>query len=276
MKGKLTASVLILLLALLAGCGADRHIEVSTGDYAPVRDTETSDAGAAIETVQVDRDNQTVWFALADGSQIIVPFTSRARAAWPAGCPTNVSSTRMEVLDLETEALTIASTIFENPVLVRNCPPEPEEIVLRSDGEIGGGGDACDGTSECIPFELSSVATSLPHSMKGYELYSWTMEENGDWIYTLVTGTNRAKSYAELAPPESVITADDWVKITARETSTLQSVLDLLPEGETLLWLDAGQLEGAPAIEASFPGQNVVREIEQYCEHRDIGLEVID
>jgi len=276
MKGKLTASVLILLLALLAGCGADRHIEVSTGDYAPARHTETSDAGAAVETVRVDRENQTVWFALTDGSQVIIPFTSRGREACPAGCPGNVSSTRMEVLELETEALTIASVIFEDPVLVRNCPPGPEEIVLRSDGEIGGGGDACSGTSECVPFEPSSTSTSLPHSMKGYELYSWYVEEDDIWVYTLVTGTNRAKSYAELAVSENIVTVDGWVKITVRGTSVLKSVLDLLPEGETLLWLDAGQLDRVPAIDAASPGRNAVQEIERHCERRGIDLVIVD
>jgi hypothetical protein len=276
---------LVMLLALafialagcqLPGCGSDRWGEISAGEYVPVRGAGGSDAASAIETVRVDRENQTAWFALTDGSQIIVPFTPRPRADWPAGCPTNVHSTRMEVVELESGALTIATTTFEDPILVRNCPLEPEEIVLRSDGEIGGGGNACSGTFECIAFEFASVATSLPHSMKGYELYSWYVEEEDDWIYTLVTGTNRLKSYAELAESESVITEDNWVKITVRGMSALKSVLNLLPEGEALLWLDAGRLEGAPAMDMAFPHRQAVNEIARYCESRGIDLDVVD
>ena len=276
MKDKLTALGLIILLALLAGCGANRRVEVSAGDYVPVRNANTPDDAAAIETVRVDRENQIAWFALTDGTQHIVPFSVRGKAAWPAGCPTNISATRMEVLDLEMEALTIASTTFATPVLVRNCPPEPEQVILRSDGEIGGGGNACIGATVCIPFESAPVATSLPHTMKGYELYSWYGEEEDDWVYILVTGTNHSKSYAELATSESVITEDGWVAIKVQGTNALKSALNLLPEGATVLWRDAGQLEDAPVIEAAFPGRNVVRKIERYCQRRDIGLTVVD
>ena len=276
MKDKLTALGLIILLALLAGCGANRRVEVSAGDYVPVRNANTPDDTSAIETVRVYRENQIAWFALTDGTQNIVPFSVRGKAAWPTGCPTNINATRMEVLELETEALVIASTTFENPVLVRNCPPEPEEIVLRSDGEIGGGGNACIGATVCVPFERAPVAISLPHSMKGYELYSWHGEGEDDWVYILVTGTNRSKSYAELAMFESVVTEDDWVVITAKGANALKSALNLLLEGETVLWRDAGQLEGTPVIEVAFPGRNVVREIERYCQRRGIDLVIVD
>ena len=37
----------------------------------------------------------------------------------------------------------------------------------------------------------------LPHSMKGYELYSWYEESEDQWFYTLVTGTNRLKTIEE-------------------------------------------------------------------------------
>jgi hypothetical protein len=182
----------------------------------------------------------------------------------------------MEVLEIETEALTIASTTFHRPVLVRNCPPDPVEIVLRSSGEIDGSGNACGGTGECITFETASGATSLPRSMKGYELYSWYVEEEDAWYYTLVTGTNRVKSYAEISTPESVITEGDWVKITVRGIDSLKSVLDLLPESKVVTWVDAGRLEGAPAMEGAFPDREAVREIERHCQRRGIRLDVVD
>lgn len=271
----LALAFIALLGCQLPGCGSDRWVEVAAGEYTSVRGIGMPNDASAIEMVRIDRENQIAWLAFTDGSQVIVRFTSRERGAWPAGCPTNIYSTHMEVLELETEALTIASTTFEDPVLVRNCSPEPEEIVMRRDGEIGGGGNACIGTAECIFFERSSSPTSLPQSMKGYELYSWPAEEGDEWVYTLVTGTNRAKSYAELSESESVIT-DDWVKITVSGTSALKSVLNLLPEGDTVVWLDARRVEGAPMIDAAFRSQDVVREIERYCERKGIDLVVAD
>ena len=36
----------------------------------------------------------------------------------------------------------------------------------------------------------------IPHSMKGYELYSWP--EDSQWHFTLITGTNRDKTLEEV------------------------------------------------------------------------------
>lgn len=272
----ISLALVVLLGSLLSGCLTGRWVEIAAGEYAPVRAAGASASSSAIDAVRVDRDNQAAWFMLSDGSQVIVSFTPLPRAEWPAGCPTNVYSTHMEVLEIETETLTIASTTFSRPVLVRNCPPDPEEIVLRSSGEIGGSGTACSGAGECITFETASSTTSLPRSMKGYELYSWYVEENDAWYYTLVTGTNRVKSYAEISTPESVVTEDDWVKITVRGSDALKSALDLLPEGETVTWLGARRLEAALAMERAFPDRDVVREIERRCQRRGIRLDVVD
>ena len=272
----LSLALVVLLGSLLTGCLTRRWVDIAAGEYAPVHGAGASGPASMIEAVRVDRDNQTAWFMLSDGSQVIVSFTPLPRAEWPAGCPTNIYSTYMEVLEIETEVLTIASTTFHRPVLVRNCPPDPVEIVLLSSGKVGGSGNACSETGECIRFEKASVATSIPRSMKGYELYSWYVEEEDAWDYTLVTGTNRVKSYAELSTPESVITRDEWVKITVRGMDALKSVLDLLPEGETITWLGPGRLEGAPAVEAAFPDREVVRGIERHCQRRTIRLDVVD
>ncbi|MGD1992515.1 MAG: hypothetical protein PVI59_04905 [Anaerolineae bacterium] len=269
MRTRRTLLAAVILLGVLStACSIHRRAKVAPGEYEPVR----SASNSTVERMRVDRDHRTAWFILANGSRVITPFIPRPRSEWPEGCPTNVGSTAMEVLEIEMEVLTIAETVFHWPVLVRNCPPSPEEIVLRSDGEIDGGGTACSGTRECFVFAAVPGTMSLPHSMKGYELYSWIGEGEDGWIYTLVTGTNRDKSYAELAAPENVVTEDGWIKLTVRGTDALESVLDLLPEDETIIWFDAGQLEGAPAMERAFPDPAVVREIERACQQREIHL----
>ena len=277
MRRKIASLALVLLLgSLLTGCLIDSWAEIAPGKYAPVRGAGASELASTVDAVRVDRDNRTAWFLLADGSLAVVSFVPLPRAEWPAGCPTNINATHMEVLELETETLTVASTTFNRPRLVRNCPPNPEEIVLRSSGEIGGAGTACSGTDECIAFETAPGTVLVPHSMKGYELYSWYLEEEDAWYYTLVTGTNRAKSFGEVSTSESVITEDEWVKITVRGVDSLKSVVDLLPEGEIVNWLDPRQLKGAPAVGAARPDPKVVREIERYSRRQNIRVNVVD
>ena len=60
--------------------------------------------------MRVDRNNQMAWFVLADSSLIVIPFAPLPWGQSPPGCLSNVHSTRMEVLEIETEALAIGST----------------------------------------------------------------------------------------------------------------------------------------------------------------------
>lgn len=273
MRAPRTLWASIILLGLLLGaCSMDRRAEVDAGEYAPAQTA----ARSTVERVRVDRVHRMAWFVHADGSYVIVPFSPRSPSEWPLGCPTNAGSTAMEVLELEAEALTVASTSFHRPVLVRNCPSNPEEVVLRSDGEIGGSGTACSGAEVCLVFEQAPSTTSLPPLMKGYELYSWIGTGEDAWTYALVTGTNRNKSYAELSAPENVVTGDGWVKITVQGTDALESMLGLLPEDETIAWLDTRQAEGAPALERAFPDPEIVQAIEQTCRQRGIHLMTLE
>jgi hypothetical protein len=151
---KRVAVVLIILAGcLLAGCSMDRWTEVEPGEYATIRGVGVAgEAAAKIQKIAVDRDKGTATFTLVDGSQILASFVPRERANWPAGCPSNIGSTRMEVLDIQKDTLIIGSTMFNDPILLRNCPPDPVRIALREDGRIGGSGGACSGADECILF----------------------------------------------------------------------------------------------------------------------------
>ena len=150
------AIVLTVLVGLiLSGCSTTRWAEVESGEYIVVcSETEASDvAMRAIQKLEIDRDERAAVFTLVDGSEIVTQFTPRDRAEWPAGCPANLGSTHMEVLDIGEDTLTIDSIIFNNPILVRDCPPDPMRVVLQEDGEMGGSGGACTQPSKCIFFE---------------------------------------------------------------------------------------------------------------------------
>jgi len=143
---KSTVGLLIaIVLSVPLGCSADRWIEVEPGEYI-VMDIHSESNGptiSGIETLVVERESNTITIELEDGSQLVATFVSREKENWPAGCPSNIGSTRMEILDIQSINLSIEGMTFGNPILVRNCPPDPNTIVLREDGTIGGAGSAC-------------------------------------------------------------------------------------------------------------------------------------
>lgn len=74
----------------------------------------------------------------------------------------------------------------------------------------------------------------LPAQMKGYELYTWD-DASQTW-FTLISGTNRVKTPAEvIAPAREVITSDGYVAITVAGLDALANWLDRLPVGESVI-----------------------------------------
>jgi hypothetical protein len=149
----LRSALALCLGFLLVACHSNRQVQVDSGTY-----TVSAHRGALGEAVRetirrltIDRDRGLAAFCLADGTEVFVPFAPPAQTDWPAGCPTNIGVTFMEVLDLGVEPMPGVTTAFQSPILVRNCPPNPVEVVLRADGDIGGNGNACG--SECVFFQ---------------------------------------------------------------------------------------------------------------------------
>ncbi len=143
---KLTVGLLIaVVLSTLSGCSTDRWAEVEPGEYTviDIHSESNGETISGIETLVVERESNTIVIELQDGPPLVATFVSREKQDWPAGCPSNIGSTRMEILDIQSGDLSIGGITFGNPVLVRNCPPNPNTIVLREDGTIGGAGSAC-------------------------------------------------------------------------------------------------------------------------------------
>ena len=66
---------------------------------------------------------------------------------------------------------------------------------------------------------------------KGYELYTW--DAAGQTWFTLISGTNRIKTPAEIiTPAREVITGDGYVAITVAGLDALADWLDRLPVRE--------------------------------------------
>ncbi|UCG25947.1 MAG: hypothetical protein JSW55_08180 [Chloroflexota bacterium] len=279
-----TIPLLILLNAILGGCAFDRWLSLEPGLY---RLGSNMAAARFVESLEVDRDNGLATFRMPDGATTVVSFTSRDRSDWPTGCPANIGATYMEVLDIQDGPLAIGELSFEEPILVRDCASDQERIALRENGLVGGGGSACMGLGGCLTFVRQSQAAlvltapivnakPLPSSMKGYELYSWRDEVDDNWRYTLITGTNCLKTVQEIVAEENLVTPSEWVKITARGTEDLKTLLERLPPGTYLSWQGGDRLgiEQRAAINFGLPSSRAVQAIQEHCRHLDIQLNV--
>lgn len=108
----------------------------------------------------------------------------------------------------------------------------------------------------CQGDEAETPGSTLPHAMKGYELYSWY--EGAGWQYALVVGTNRLKTYDEVAARAVRVEGID----------ALKDELSRLPEGEQVFW-SAGRVPGT-----THPPAQTVNAVRTFCDQNGIRLEV--
>lgn len=117
-------------------------------------------------------------------------------------------------------------------------------------------------TPESIPpLDMDSLPDLLPSSMKGYELVSW--QSGDEWNFTLVTGTNRMKTFEELISPESSITESGYVKITVSGVDEIEQVLKRVPSGESIAWSGMDLTGQVPSgtLYFSYPPQEIMDEL---------------
>ena len=104
----------------------------------------------------------------------------------------------------------------------------------------------------------------LPRSSKGYELYSW--EEEGQWHFTLITGTNRIKTLEEITSEEDFISETGWVRIQVVGADAAKDVLSRLPDDESVFWFDELHIGQPTEIDFQLPPEQIANEIEGYSE----------
>jgi len=111
------------------------------------------------------------------------------------------------------------------------------------------------------PIDLEQIPEVLPHLLKGYELVSWQSGE--DWFFTLISGTNRQKTFEELISPDNIIREDGFVKITVSGVEAVKQVLERMPAGESVAWSGmnlAGQVPSG-TIYFSYPPQEIMDDL---------------
>ena len=115
--------------------------------------------------------------------------------------------------------------------------------------------------------QLDLDKLTFTHSMKGWELYSWP--DGNDWNYSILTGTDRLKSYEEVTTNQVIVTGKDSLKM----------VLDKFPTDEMILWIGRGWLErcwGGGMHDLSLPPQEILDEISAYCTRKHLTLQITD
>jgi len=114
--------------------------------------------------------------------------------------------------------------------------------------------------------KLSIMAVhELPHSMKGYELYSWL--EDSRWHFTLITGTNRNKTLEEIISNEDFISEAGWVNIHVIGEDATKTVLSKLPQNEYVFWLAGIRSEqtSQDSVNITLPPGPIIDTIKEYA-----------
>lgn len=125
---------------------------------------------------------------------------------------------------------------------------------------------------ESSPIQNSYLDTLVvPHEMKGYELYSW--QEENDWYFSVMAGTNRIKTYAEVISVNSSAVH----LITVKGIDTLKLVLTKFPENEYISWIGEGWLQsswGGNFGNLQLPPKNYIDEITDFCILKKLNMQV--
>jgi hypothetical protein len=113
----------------------------------------------------------------------------------------------------------------------------------------------------------------LPRSMKGYELYSWL--ENGQWRFTLITGTNRNKTLDEIVSKDDLISESGWVKVSVTGTDALKVVLSKIQPGDFVGWLGGLRDPASPSgITLQLPPADIRDIVKEYARLYQLDLNV--
>lgn len=111
-----------------------------------------------------------------------------------------------------------------------------------------------------VPLDWDSIPNPLPQSLKGYELFCWKIDFG--WAYTIVTATNRNKSFEEITSADTTINDEELIKITLTNIEDLLKLIERMPAGEEIFWGGinlAGQVSEGTAYFTYPPAEDVER-----------------
>jgi len=115
----------------------------------------------------------------------------------------------------------------------------------------------------------------FPHSMKGYELYSWL--EDSQWHFTLITSTNRNKTLEEIISKEDYISESRWAKAHVVSVDAVKDTLSRLPQSELIFWCDGMRLVQTAEININIqlPPEQITDAIKEHAERCGLDFTII-
>jgi hypothetical protein len=111
----------------------------------------------------------------------------------------------------------------------------------------------------------------LPHSLDGYELYSWL--QDNQWNYTLITGTDRDKTTQEIITANNTVTSDGWVNIHVTGVDALEAVFNRIPHSDFVSWVSGRPSDSAQfGVTFSLPPADIINAIKTYADQHGLNL----
>lgn len=120
--------------------------------------------------------------------------------------------------------------------------------------------------------ELSALAEKYPLAFKGYELLTW--QKDGEWVFTLLAGTNRQKSFDEILNAENTFTSTEIIKVSVIGADSFKELVNHLPKSEWITWggmVLQGEVSSS-TLYFTYPPDEIVDELIKYCKDRGITL----
>lgn len=124
-------------------------------------------------------------------------------------------------------------------------------------------------------YEVPEI-NELPHLIKGYELYSW--EENDNWYYTLIEGTNRTKTFEEISAENNILEGNG-IKVSTESLSELKNIISKLPEDELVFWLGEDWIKlawGDKHDNIKLPDEEIQNELLKFCNDVKVRLSIVE
>jgi hypothetical protein len=118
-----------------------------------------------------------------------------------------------------------------------------------------------------IPNQDGFKTIRFVHSMKGWELYSWP--KGSHWRYSILPGTDLVKTLEEVT--------SNGLRVNGKDS--LKMLLSKFPVNEEITWIGEAWLDSAWSNDygnLSLPPIDTLDEIKQYCELKDLNLQVTD
>ncbi|MBL8955580.1 MAG: hypothetical protein JNK82_32695 [Myxococcaceae bacterium] len=130
--------VCVSLCVLATACGPKEPSRVATGSYTAHASSELTDA-----KLDIDVTAKTATLTPKNGAAIALTLTAVPEASWPTACPTNTSSTVVEVYTVSPDPLTAGTMSITAPKLKAGCGIDganPSQVMLEgTSGEFSVG-----------------------------------------------------------------------------------------------------------------------------------------